>query len=74
MISSIKLFLIIYFICMGFIYALQSRRSIPVMVPGDIYISKGQKKIYIPLGLTFILTLIIFLILNNIRLKMGVEF
>ena len=74
MMSSIKLFLTIYFICMGFIYALQSRRSIPVVIPGDIFISKGQKKIYIPLGLTLVLTLIIFLILNNIRKKMGIEF
>lgn len=74
MLSSIKLFLIIYFICMAFIYALQSRRSIPVIIPGDILILKGQRNIYIPLGMTFVISLIFFLILNNIRLKMGIQF
>lgn len=74
MASSIKLFLTLYFISVAFIYALQSRRFSPIIVPGDIYIVKGQKRVYIPLGLSFIMTLVIFLILNNIRKRMGIEF
>lgn len=73
MLSSIKLFGIIYFIIIAFIYALQRQKSIPAIVPGDILILKGQKRIYIPLGLSFIITLIVFLILNNIRVRMGIE-
>ena len=74
MLSSIKLFAILYFISIAFIYALQRKRGIPVIVPGDIYIRKEQKYVYIPLGMSLILTLILFLIFNNIRIKMGVEF
>lgn len=74
MFTSIKLFAIIYFVIMGFIYALQRNRARPIIIPGDIYVQKNQKSIYIPLGLTFVLTLLLFLILNNIRIKMGVEF
>ncbi len=72
--SSIKLFFILYFISIAFIYALQRQRGIPVIVPGDIFVQKEGKKIYIPLGLSFILTLVLFLILNNIRKRLGVEF
>lgn len=74
MLSSLKLFAILYFILMGFIYALQRNRARPIIVPGDIYIQKNQKYVYIPLGFTFVLTLILFLILNNIRIRMGIEF
>lgn len=74
MTSSIKLFLTLYFISIAFIYALQRQKGIPVIVPGDILILRANKKIYIPLGMSFIITLILFLILNNIRVKMGVEF
>lgn len=59
---------------MGFIYAFQRNRARPIIVPGDIFIQKNQKYVYIPLGLTFILTLVLFLIINNIRVRMGIEF
>ncbi|MBN1969281.1 MAG: DUF2905 family protein [Candidatus Delongbacteria bacterium] len=72
--SSVKLFAILYFIIMGFIYALQRNRAQPIVIPGDIYIHKNQKYIYIPLGLTFVLTLIFFLVFNNIRKRWGIEF
>jgi len=74
MLGSIKLFAILYFIIISFVYALQRKRAMPVIVPGDIYIPKGQGHIYIPLGLTTILTLISFLIIKNLAEKFGVEF
>lgn len=74
MASSIKLFLSLYLIVIAFIYALQRRSGAPVIIPGDIFIQKGERQIYIPLGSSFVLTLIFFLILNNIRQRLGVEF
>ena len=74
MLNSFKLFAIIYAVIMGFVYALQTNKARPIIVPGDIYIQKNQKYVYIPLGLTFVLALVFFLILNNIRIRMGIEF
>lgn len=74
MASSIKLFLILYFIAVAFIYALQRQSGTPVIIPGDIYIQNGARRIYIPLGSSFVLTLVLFLILNSIRKRLGVEF
>lgn len=72
--NSIKLFATIYIVIMGFIYLLQRKRAMPIIVPGDIYIHQAQKFIYIPLGLTFILTLVVYLILKSIAKQLGVEF
>lgn len=74
MVSSIKLFAVLYFIIMALIYALQRNKGKPIIAPGDIYIQKNQKYVYIPLGLSLILTILAFLIFNNIRIKWGIEF
>lgn len=55
----------IYIVVIGLIYALMRNSGIPKLVPGDIYINKAGKQIYIPLGASLIITTIIFLILYS---------
>jgi len=65
--NALEFFFLLYFIVAAFIYAIQRRGAIPFTLPGDIYIHIGQKKIYIPLGSSLIITIILFLILNRFR-------
>lgn len=58
-----KLFFLIYVIVVGLIYALTRRSGIPKLVPGDIFIAKAGRTIYVPLGASLIITSIIFAIL-----------
>ncbi len=64
--DQIKAFFIIYFISVAFIYGLQSRSVEPIIVPGDIYVKKGLKGIYIPLGSSLLLTIVLFLIFKKL--------
>lgn len=61
--EKIQIFVLIYFIVMVLLYALIYKAGVPFLLPGDIYIHKGQRRIYIPLGTTLIITLVLFLIL-----------
>jgi len=71
MLENIKLFAILFFISMAFIFALQKKGGNPIIIPGDIYIRKNQKYIYIPISSTFLLTLIIYIILSSLKRKFG---
>jgi hypothetical protein len=62
MTTAIGFFALIYFTVMAFVYALSRKAGVPLVLPGDVYISNGTNKVYIPLGTTFIITLILFLI------------
>ena len=62
--SSGKIFLIIWVICVAIMYFLSSRPGNPLIFPGDIYTIKGMNKIYIPLGSSLYLAIIIFVLLK----------
>ena len=62
----IKVLGIIYFVSLGFIYAFAAKTGPPFVLPGDIYIHKAAKRIYIPLGSAAILTVVIYLILRGL--------
>jgi hypothetical protein len=64
--ESLKAFLLIYFISIGFVYALQRKLSSPIIVPGDLYIRKPTRSLYIPFGSSIVITVIIFLIFRKL--------
>lgn len=43
-----------------------SKSGIPVLLPGDFLIIKASRKIYIPLGTSLILTIILYILLNSL--------
>lgn len=58
----IKAFFLIYIIAIGSMFYLSSKGSGPIVLPGDIYFRKGTKMIYFPLGSSFFLALILFIL------------
>lgn len=62
MMRGIQLFFLLYIVVVAIIFALARKTGPPFLLPGDIYISKGTR-IYIPLGASFIVTIILFAIL-----------
>jgi hypothetical protein len=65
MLDTLKIFGIFYFISVAFMYMLFYRGGQPVIIPGDIYIKKSPRTIYIPTGGAFVLALILFLLLKR---------
>ncbi len=63
-ISSGKVFLIVWGISIAIMYFLASRPGNPLVLPGDIYTRKGVNKIYIPLGSSLYLAIILFILLK----------
>jgi len=63
-ISSGKVFLIIWGISIAIMYFLASKPGSPLVLPGDIYTRKGVNKIYIPLGSSLYLAIILFILLK----------
>lgn len=64
--ESLKAFLLIYFISIGFIYALQRKLSSPIIIPGDLYIKKPTRSLYIPFGSSIVVTIVIFSIFRKL--------
>lgn len=62
--SSGKIFLLIWAISVGVMYFLSTRPGNPLVLPGDIYTRKGVNKIYIPLGSSLYLAIVIFVLLK----------
>ncbi|OGM20068.1 hypothetical protein A2863_01975 [Candidatus Woesebacteria bacterium RIFCSPHIGHO2_01_FULL_38_9b] len=62
--NLIKLFFTLYFISWAMIFALQRKSGVPFTIPGDIYIHIAQKKIYLPISSSLVLTIILFLLLT----------
>lgn len=60
--DAIKALGMILLVSVAFIYGLQSRLSEPIIIPGDVYIRKGTKGVYIPIGSSIALTIILFLL------------
>jgi len=60
----IKLFFTIYLIAWALVFALQRKSGVPFVIPGDIYIHIGQKRIYLPISSSLVLTIILFLVLT----------
>jgi len=56
----IRTFLLIYFIVVALIFGLLRNAAKARLVPGDIFISKAGRTIYIPLGSSLIVTTLIF--------------
>jgi hypothetical protein len=64
--EAIKFFGILYFLAAAFMYYLSQRGGQPPIIPGDIYIKKGPRTIYIPTGSSFIIAAILFLLLRKL--------
>ena len=61
----VRIYFLIYVVVVALLYGLMRNTGIPKLVPGDIYIKKAGRQIYIPLGASFIITSIIFAILYS---------
>lgn len=62
--QAIKMFFFLIIISFAFFYYYNSKGGIPFLIPGDIYINKAGSRIYIPLGSSVILALLLFIILK----------
>jgi hypothetical protein len=62
--QSIKVFGWLLVISVGFLYYFSGRFENPPMLPGDFYIKKAGRKIYIPISSAIALTIVLFLLLN----------
>jgi len=62
--SSGKIFLILWLISIGVMYFMSSKPGNPLVLPGDIYTRKGVNKIYIPLGSSLYLAIVLFILLK----------
>ena len=69
--TGLQIFLLLYLVVVSllYVYATKGGGEVPWLLPGDFYIHKGTKRIYIPLGSSLIITIILFLILNGLRNK-----
>lgn len=61
----VQAFGLIYVISVGFVYYLSSKTSGPIVIPGDIYIRKAGRTVYIPLASPLVVAIIIFVILRK---------
>jgi Protein of unknown function (DUF2905) len=61
----VKLIGMIYLISVGFVIYISSRASGPIIIPGDIYVRKAGRTLYIPLASSLVVTIVIFLILRK---------
>ena len=62
--SSGKIFLMVWAISIAVMYFLSTKPGNPLVLPGDIYTRKGVNKIYIPLGSSLYLAIVIFVLLK----------
>ena len=61
--TIIKSFFLLYIVVIAIIYALAKHSGPPFLLPGDIYISKGLNRVYIPIGFSLIVTIIAYTII-----------
>jgi hypothetical protein len=61
----VKAFFLIYVIAIAAMYYLNYRSGRPIVIPGDIYFRRGQRMIYFPLGSSFVLALVLFLLFKR---------
>lgn len=62
----IKAFFLIYVIAIAAMLVASSRLNGPVIFPGDIYFRRGGRTFYFPLGSSFVLALLLFLLFRAI--------
>ena len=69
--DSLKAFVLLYLISIGIMFYISKRTGTPFIVPGDIYNLKQGRRMYIPTGGAFFLTLALYVLLLNLRTKFG---
>lgn len=62
--SGIKLFFLLWAISVAIMYFQFAKPGQPLVLPGDIYTKKTGKTLYIPLGSSFFLAIILRIILK----------
>ena len=62
--SSVRVFLLLYVVSVAFMYYLSYFKKIPVFIPGDLFIKKGQRTIYFPFSSALLLSIMLFVALN----------
>ncbi|MCS7092783.1 MAG: DUF2905 domain-containing protein [Patescibacteria group bacterium] len=61
----LQAFGLIYVISIGIVYYLSARTKVPIVIPGDIYVRKAGRTMYIPLSSPLVVAIIIFVILRK---------
>lgn len=62
--ETIKIFGVFYFISFAFMYYLSYKYRLPVTIPGDVFIKKGPRTIYIPIASALLLAILLFVVLR----------
>jgi len=70
--SKIEIFGLLYLISAAIMYLLFSRGGGSNPFPGDIFMKKGSRTMYLPVGSAFFLTIILYILLNMLKKKAGV--
>jgi hypothetical protein len=60
--QTLKVFLLLYVITFIGMYVVTGKGASPIILPGDLYIKKAGKTIYVPMGSALILSGILLLI------------
>ena len=67
--SGVKIFFILWGISIAGMYYMFTRSGGPLVLPGDIYIKKGDKTIYFPIGSSFFIAIVLYVVLSLLGLK-----
>lgn len=69
--DNVKIFGLLYVISIGIMYYLSKRAKQPMIIPGDIYKTKGGRITYFPSGGALLVAIALYLIINIIAKKFG---
>lgn len=61
---GLRVFFLLYVVSIAVMYFLFSRGGNPPLLPGDFYIKKVGRSIYIPIGSSLILTIILYILFS----------
>jgi hypothetical protein len=59
---TLRVFILLYVISVAGLYMLSGRGSSPIIMPGDFYIKKAGRTIYVPLGSSLIVSTILLVV------------
>lgn len=65
--QEIKVFLLLLMLAVGIMYFIAARRRGPLALPGDLLIMKAGRTIYIPIGSSLVIAIILYALLSALK-------
>lgn len=60
--SQVRVFVLLYILSVAFMYYLSYKYRLPITIPGDFFIKKAPRTIYIPVASSLLLTILLFVV------------